>query len=200
MQYRNILELKYRIDGEEFYLFVNHWKSKSGPESRRIVSARALKKRLESIGYDKNIVITGDFNSDYEEYEKFKRRYTLNDTHGKTGINHVLQTLTATQKAQYARLSGEELYNLWYDLDEEERWNYIHNKKKETLDSILISKPVLQRGGFDYFYGSFRVLRRPYLFYKHRINSWYIRYSRKGARHMGKGYSDHLPIMATFKF
>ena len=196
--YRNILELKYKVDGETFYLFVNHWKSKSGPESKRIISAKALKKRLEEIGYDKNIIITGDFNSDYEEYIKFRHRYRLNDTHGKTGINHVLNTIKATSTAKEVHLLPKELYNLWYDLPKEQRWNYIHRNEKETLDSILVSKPVLERGGFDYVYGSFGVLRRPYLFYRRHINRWYIRYSREGARHMGKGYSDHLPIYARF--
>ncbi len=199
LAYRNILELKYRLEGETFYLFVNHWKSKSGPESRRMFSARVLKKRLERLGMHNNIIVTGDFNSDYEEYLKFKRRRKLNDTNGHTGINHVLKTLHATDPAKSVRLQKEELYNLWYDLPEEERWNYIHRKKKETLDSMLVSAAVLERGGFDYRFGSFKVFRKGYLFYKKRINSWYMRYSRKGARHMGKGYSDHLPIMATFE-
>ena len=198
VDYRNILELKYKIDGEEFYLFVNHWKSKSGPESRRMYSAKVLMRRIEEIGYDKNIIITGDFNSDYEEYIKFKRRYTLNDTNGKTGINHVLNTIGATSIAKQAHLMPTQFYNLWYDLPPQQRWNYIHRDKKETLDSIIVSKPVLERGGFDYVYGSFGVLRKPYLFYKRHINRWYIRHSRQGARHMGKGYSDHLPIYAFF--
>ncbi|SFV56253.1 hypothetical protein MNB_SM-7-369 [hydrothermal vent metagenome] len=198
-EYRNILELKYKVGHESFYLFVNHWKSKSGAESRRIVSAKALKQRIEQIGYDKNIIITGDFNSDFEEYIKFRRRYKLNDTHGKTGINHILNTIKVTTPAKEAHLLPKELYNLWYDLPREEQWNYIHRRNKETLDSIIISKPVLERGGFDYIYGSFGVLKKPYLFYKKRyINRWYIRYSHNGARHMGKGYSDHLPIFAKF--
>ncbi len=198
MQYRNILELKYNFEGETFYLFVNHWKSKRGPESKRIVSAKTLKKRIEQIGHDKNIIITGDFNSDYEEYIKFKRRYSLNDTHGKTGINHVLGTYQARASANKVKLQSTQLYNLWYDLDEKERWNYIHKRNKETLDSIIVSAPVIKRGGFDYKFGSFGVLKQAYLFYKKRINRWYMRYSNKGARHMGKGYSDHLPIYATF--
>ena len=198
-RFRNILELKYKVNDEIFYLFVNHWKSKSAPESRRIISAKALKKRLMEIGYDKNIIITGDFNSDYEEYKKFKRRRKLNDTDGKTGINHVLATIWATQKAPYVKLQNDELYNLWYDLDENDRWNYIHRKKKETLDSIIISQSLLHRGGMEYIYGSFEVLKKPYLFYKKRINRWYIRYSKNNARHMGKGYSDHLPIAAKFR-
>lgn len=198
LRYRNILEAKFYLEGESFYLFVNHWKSKSGPESRRIVSARALRRRLEELGLDKNIIVTGDFNSDYEELEKFKRRRKLNDTHGRTGINHVLQTTETRVEAAQADLKPHALYNLWYDLPPEERWNYIHRGEKETLDSMIVSAPVLKRGGFDYVFGSFRVFRAPYLFYKKRINGWYMRYSRQGARHMGKGYSDHLPIEADF--
>jgi endonuclease/exonuclease/phosphatase family metal-dependent hydrolase len=194
-KYRNILEVKFK----DFYLFINHWKSKSGGESHRIKSAKALKKRLESIGYDKNFILTGDFNSDYEEYKKFVRKRRLNDTNGKTGINHILNTYTTTTQAKDAHLQGDALYNLWYDLPQEQRWNYIHRGKKENLDSIIISAPVLQRGGFDYVYNSFGVLKKGYLFYKKRINKWYMRYSNKGARHMGKGYSDHLPIYAKFK-
>jgi predicted extracellular nuclease len=194
-KYRNILEVKF----PSFYLFVNHWKSKRGGESNRIKSAKALKKRLQAIGYDKNFVITGDFNSDYEEYKKFKRKRKLNDTHGKTGINHILNTIAVTTKAKEAKLRGDALYNLWYDLEEKKRWNYIHRGKKENLDSIIVSAPVLERGGFDYVYGSFNVLKKEFLFYKKRVNGWYMRYSHKGARHMGKGYSDHLPIYAQFE-
>ena len=197
-EYRNILELKYKVNAEVFYLFINHWKSKSGSESKRIYSAKVLKKRLKQIGYDKNIIITGDFNSDYEEYKKFYNRYTLNDTNGKTGINHILDTLEATDIAKEAKLLPKELYNLWYDLPKQQRWNYIYRNKKETLDSIIVSKSVLERGGFDYVHGSFGVLRRSYLFYKKRINRWYIRYVHNKMRHMGKGYSDHLPIYALF--
>ena len=194
-KYRNILEVKF----DDFYLFINHWSSKAHPESDRIKSAKALKHRLNQIGYDKNFIITGDFNSDYEEYKKFKRKRKLNNTHGITGINHILKTLHVKTQAKYTKLKNDELYNLWYDLDKDDRWNYIHRGNKENLDSMIISKPVLERGGFDYVYGSFGVLRKSYLFYKrNRINNWYIKYSKNYARHMAKGYSDHLPIFANF--
>jgi endonuclease/exonuclease/phosphatase family metal-dependent hydrolase len=92
-RYRNILENKFNIDGKEFYLFVNHWKSKSGPESQRITSAKVLMKRINEIGQDKNIILLGDFNSDYEEYIKFLKKRKHNDTDGKTGINHILKSI-----------------------------------------------------------------------------------------------------------
>jgi len=60
-KYRNILEVKFRVLSNDLYLFVNHWKSKAGPESMRIVSAKKLKRRIKEIGDDKNIVVLGDF-------------------------------------------------------------------------------------------------------------------------------------------
>ncbi len=83
-KYRNILESKFKINNKELYIFTNHWKSKSGSESMRIVSAKALKARIKQIGYNKNIILLGDFNADYEEYIKFKRKRKLNNTNGKT--------------------------------------------------------------------------------------------------------------------
>ena len=199
-KYRNILEAKFSINNQELYFFVNHWKSKSAPESSRIVSAKVVQKRLENLGYNKNIILTGDFNSDYEEYMRFKRKRKLNDTNGITGINHILKTIDNQATASQVALKPNTLYNLWYDLPREERWNYIHRKKPQTLDSIIVSKPLLRQGGITYIYGSFGHFLKNYLLYKKRINSWYIRYRKKSRRHMGKGYSDHLPIIATFKF
>ena len=111
-RYRNILEVKFKLDTQELYLFINHWKAKSGAESKRIVSAKALRNRVEEIGYDKNIVLVGDFNSHYEEYKVFKRNRRHNDTNGKTGINHVLRTLHQTSKASQLSYEKYNFYNL----------------------------------------------------------------------------------------
>jgi len=49
--------------------------------------------------------------------------------------------------------------------------------------------------GLDYVNDSFRVFKAPYLFTKKGyINSWQY----KNGKHLGKGYSDHLPIYAFF--
>lgn len=196
-RYRNILEAKFSIDGKELYLFVNHWKSKSGGESRRIVSAKALIKRVKEIGYDKNIVLVGDFNSDYEEYIKFKRKRRLNDTNGKTGINHVLKSIEQTQKAKDTKYKAENFYNLWYDADEKERYSYIFRGKKEALDNILISQPLLNKQGIQYKYNSIHSFKPPYLLKGKYIYRWQTT-RRKPHKHKGKGYSDHLAVVAKF--
>ncbi|SFV75729.1 hypothetical protein MNB_SM-3-1166 [hydrothermal vent metagenome] len=197
-KYRNILEVKFRLGNEDLYLFINHWKAKSGAESQRIVSAKVLRKRVEALGVDKNIILVGDFNSDYEEYKKFKRDRKLNNTGGKTGINHILRTLHQTQKATKVTYKRGEFYNLWYDVDKDERYSYIFHRKKITLDNMIISQSLLQPKGIHYKPASFHHFAPKYLFHKRYIARWEI--DRRTKQHKGKGYSDHLPIIATFLY
>nr|WP_275848320.1 endonuclease/exonuclease/phosphatase family protein [Sulfurimonas sp. SAG-AH-194-I05] len=187
-QYRNILETKFRIEGKELYIFTNHWKAKSGPESMRIISAKVLRKRIQSIGEDKNIILLGDFNSDYEEYIKFKRKRKHNDTHGKTGINHILKTLEKNDKS---------FYNLWYDANEEKRYSYIFRGKKEALDNIIVSPSLLHPHAVSYVKKSIHNFDKNYLFKKKKIYRWQMSYGRV-KKHKGKGYSDHLAVSAKF--
>jgi len=188
-RYRNILEVKLKIGTQDLYMFVNHWKSKSGPESQRIVSAKALRKRIQAIGFDKNIILLGDFNSDYEEYKRFQRKRKLNDTNGYTGINDVLHT-----KNKHTKKS---LYNLWYDTNKENRYSYIYRGKKEAMDNIIVSPALLTNPQLHYKKNSIRAFDKGYLFKGKYPYRW--KTSRgKIRKHKGKGYSDHLPVIAEF--
>jgi endonuclease/exonuclease/phosphatase family metal-dependent hydrolase len=196
-KYRNIQEVKFDIDGNELYIFNNHWKAKSGPESKRIISAKALLKRVKEIGYDKNIILLGDFNSDYEEHIKFKRSRRHNDTNGYTGINHILNTLNQDK----TELKDDELYNLWYDVEKvDDRFTLIFKGKKEALDNMIISPALLDKNGIYYKADSMHSIKYKYLFYKKKyIYNWKV--SRERTRkHKGKGYSNHLPIKAEFLY
>lgn len=198
-RYRSILEVKVRIDNMPLYLFVNHWKSKSGPESRRIVSAKALRKRIDEIGYDEPILIVGDLNSHYDEYQLFKKRRKLNDTKGKTGINHILKTLCDGKPTTLNTLQSNDTctYNLWYDLPKDQRWSYQYYDQKEALDNMIITRGLYDGKGLDYQAGSLQKFSPDYLFKKRSIYRW--QRSRKYPKHhTGKGYSDHLPIYASF--
>ncbi len=196
-KYRDILEVKFTIEQKDLYLFVNHWKAKSGPESMRIVSAKKLRKRVEEIGYDKNIILLGDFNSDYEENIKFKRKRRHNDTNGKTGINDVLRTTYQKANASKTVHVEKAFYNLWYDADNEDRYTYIYKRQKEALDNILISQSLLDGKNISYMHGTIDNFDKPYLFKKKNIYRWQV--SRgKVKKHKGKGYSDHLAVVAKF--
>ena len=197
-KYRNILEAKFKVNNEIFTLFVNHWKSKSGPESMRIVSAKALRKRLDILGYNKNIILLGDFNADYEENKKFLRKRKHNDTHGRTGINDVLRTKELTQKVSNLSLTNDKnLYNLWYDTPKEKRYTYIFRGKKEAMDNIIISQSLLSKSGIFYKENSIHSFKPKYLFHKKSIYRWKMTW-KKPRKHKGKGYSDHLAVIAEF--
>ena len=197
-EHRNILETKFKIEENELYIFVNHWKAKSGAESERIVSAKTLKKRISEIGFDKNIILLGDFNSDYEEYIKFKRKRKHNDTNGITGINHILETINQTDKASKVKYVKESFYNLWYDTEDQKRYTYIYKGKKEVLDNILISQSLLNEQNISYIHGSITNFKKEYLFKGKNIYRWEVSHARV-PKHKGKGYSDHLPLIAKFR-
>ena len=199
-QYRNILEAKVQLGSEKLYIFVNHWKAKSGPESMRVASAKTLKQRLNTLG-DVNYVLLGDFNSDYIENKTFSKKRKLNDTNGITGINHILKTTAHNEAVSYEDLREcrDCAYNLWYELPQKQRWSHKYRSHGEALDSIIIAPKLADGKGIEYVKGSFQKFDNPYLFKKGAINRWERR--RKFPKHhTGRGYSDHLPIYAKFSY
>lgn len=200
-KFRDIMEVKLDIEGKNLRIFVNHWKSKSGPESMRVLSAKVLAKRLTMLDPHEPFILLGDFNSHYEEYRTFVRERKFNDTDGITGINHVLKTIDANENpVSYDSLktcSGC-LYNLWYDLGESERWSHQYRKHDEALDNIIISPSLADGKGIEYVRGSMRRFSPSYLFRNGKIYRW--QQSRTYPKHhLGEGYSDHLPIYADFR-
>lgn len=198
--YRDILEVKLDINGKNIRVFVNHWKSKSGAESMRIQSAKVLKKRLEELSHDEPYVLTGDFNSHYEEYRTFVKSRKHNDTEGITGINHILKTIDDDENPiLYSALKecDDCSYNLWYELPEEQRWSHEYRGGHEALDNMIISPSLADGKGVEYIRGSFGRFDAPYLFYKGKPYRW--QQSRQFPKHhLGEGYSDHLAIFAKF--
>lgn len=197
-KYRNILEAKFSVNDKELYVFVNHWKSKAGPESMRIVSAKKLLHRIKEIGEDKNIILVGDFNSDYEEYKMFKRKRRHNDTNGKTGINHVLHTKQQINSAPKTTYSKGNFYNLWYDTNKKNRYSYLYRSRKEALDNIIISQSLIKENEISYIHSSIDTFKPSYLFKGKNLYRWQTT-RRKPRKHKGKGFSDHLAVTAKFR-
>ena len=197
---RNILEAKVIIQGKPLYIYVNHWKAKSGPESKRIIYAKALKKRLDKLPKDSNYILMGDFNAHYEEHKTFIKKRKHNDTKGITGINHILKTVDADNELYTKKtMTDEGHYNLWMEVPSSERWTHIYKGKKEALDHIIISPALLKQKNSYYLEGSFQSFKAPYLFTKSQKKLYRWQRSRsRPLHHTGKGYSDHLPIFAKF--
>lgn len=190
---RNILEAEVAVQGEPLTLFVNHWKSKAyqGVESKRIKYAKALQRRLDKLPKNREYLLLGDFNSDYDASMSLEEK--LNDTGGKTGFSDILHTDTSKKEILTAKPGVH--YTLWRELDIDERWSHKFFGKTSSPDQIVLPQLLFDKKGIDYVNHSFRVFKAPYLFTKRGyINAW--RY--KHGKHMAKGYSDHLPVLAYF--
>jgi endonuclease/exonuclease/phosphatase family metal-dependent hydrolase len=195
---RNILEVEVAVKGEPLTLFVNHWKSKSrkGFESKRIKYAKRLQKRILSLSATKEYIVLGDLNSNYNAHLTLNER--LNDSNGVTGITDVLKTIQdgkLIQEHQILKTGRASHYNAWQELPFKHRWSHKYYGNKGTLDHILLPSSMFNGKGLDYVNDSFSVFKAPYLFTKKGyINSWQY----KNGKHLGKGYSDHLPVYAFF--
>ncbi|MFH1094026.1 MAG: helix-hairpin-helix domain-containing protein [Candidatus Omnitrophota bacterium] len=198
---RNILMATVNIDNTHLILFINHWKSKQGPESMRIAYAKALKKEIEKITTSTDFIILGDFNSNYNEYETFLTSSKLNNTSGITGINHILKTVKNRQFVNESILMGENnsgyLYNLWLELDVNKRWSYDFLGENSSPDSIILGFALYDNKGISYVDNSFDRFNPDYLFKGDEIYRWQ-RSERGNGKHLGEGYSDHLPVFAYF--
>jgi len=198
---RNILEAEVEVGGCPLTLFVNHWKSKGydGFESKRIAYAKALKRRLATLPPQREYILLGDFNSDYNADDTLSKKN--NDTDGKTAFNTMLPTRINGKLVRESDLLNSLkrkqriLYTLWLELPIEKRWSQKFFGKRSTPDQIVIPPALVDGRGIDYVNDTFGVFHRDYLFTRRGyINRW--RY--KHGKHMAKGYSDHLPVYAWF--
>ena len=198
---RNILKITLDIDGNRIILFINHWKSKNGPESMRIAYAKTLKKEIDNLKKDADFILIGDFNANYNEYKTFRDSYRLDNTGDITGINHILRTIKdyemVNEKILTEQTKNDYLYNLWLEISETSRWSYIFSRKKESPDNIIVSRGLYDDKGISYSDNSFDKFQPDYLFKGGTVYRWQMTERGRG-RHIGNGYSDHLPIFAYF--
>jgi endonuclease/exonuclease/phosphatase family metal-dependent hydrolase len=203
---RPILEADVDCGGTAFKLFVNHWPSKKHPESLRLAAARALVRRLQRLPPQTDYAIIGDLNSDYDEWREF-RTEGLDDTRGRTGINHVLKTVHGGPGNFVSYVARQEMaaadsawhYDLWFELPERQRWSLTYQGQRKTPDHILLPRSLFDRNGWSYLEGSFSSFT-----WENRLlkNGEPFRWQMKGFGtrrfHAGEGYSDHLPLLACF--
>jgi hypothetical protein len=175
--------------------------------------AKALRKGIDKLTADADFILIGDFNSNYNEYTTFRNSSRLNDTNGITGINHILKTIIDTgidtgkdsskdskmvnEKILIKQAANEYLYNLWLEVSKARRWSYNFFGKKDSPDNIIVSKGLYDDKGISYSDNSFNKFQPNYLFKGKAVYRWQ-KAKRGTGRHLGKGYSDHLPIFAYF--
>lgn len=199
--FRPILETTFEIDNIEFKVFNNHWPSKAVEESYRVTYAKELQDRLNKLPKDYDYILVGDFNSNYDEMNSFKSNSKLNNTQGITGINQVLNTtyngsfITYDDVAKYDRRVH---FNLWLELNSKERFSNKFRTQNNTPDNIIVSPALLDTKKISYLPKSFEVFKPSYLYKNNKIYRWEMIGNKYDKRHTGNGFSDHLPIVATF--
>ena len=98
------------------------------------------------------------------------------------------------QKKQKKQKNSFRHYNLWLELLPYKRWSHNFYGNKQGLDAILLPPTLFNAKGINYKDNSFGVFKRNYLFTKKGyVNRWQYK-----KRHLGRGYSDHFPVFATF--
>ena len=196
---RHILELTLAT-APPLKIFINHWRSKRGPESERVRYAKALRRRLQRLAPGTAYLLLGDFNSDYREYRILDRKH--NDTGGITGINQILRTID--RRGRLIRVPDLRRcppgtichMNLWLELESAKRWSHNFFGDKEAIDAILIPPTLVNGRGWEYLPGSFGVYRPAFLFGRYgEVKRWAYRHGK----HQGRGFSDHLPIYARLE-
>ncbi|MEQ9308434.1 MAG: hypothetical protein RLN90_03205 [Balneolaceae bacterium] len=175
---RPILETWIEINGNELIVFANHWKSGASSwemEQIRIQNAEVLRARLDVLTEENpsiDFVLAGDFNSDYNQKERYEFE--------KTALDDIL--------------GSSDTQNLWYYYPVTQRGSDTYRGYWGTLMQIIISKSMLDDSGFSYVDYSFE--RGDFGFNTFSTSGEPKRWS---STFSGSGYSDHLPISMRFK-
>ncbi|WP_263833153.1 endonuclease/exonuclease/phosphatase family protein [Sulfurospirillum oryzae] len=176
-QARGIHRVTLKIDNKTLDVFINHWPAQKEKEDERLMYATTLHNFLIKEEKGKEYLLLGDFNSPYQVQKDW-------------GMG-LVNVLNAGDKNAF-------LYNLWYDLPQDQRYSHSYGKQKSTLDHILIPKTLSDGKGIDYIPSSLTVFKKPYMLDdKNDPKRWQISDRGRGV-HQGEGFSDHFPITATF--
>lgn len=193
------IQIGSKPNGRILKLFNNHWASKRQKESQRVNFAMILQERIKQLSRSVDYILIGDFNSNYNEFETIKLDKKLNNTNSLTGINHVLNTIVDnnyTKKDQILNYKQRVHYNLWHEFTYEKRFSNKYRGQNTTPDNILLSPALFDNQNIAYINNSFKVYKPNYLYQNKKIIRWKI--NQKSKVHLGMGFSDHLPITATF--
>jgi len=176
IQLRSMLEVSLDIEGSELVIINNHWKSKRGgfSEDLRLASSVALKKRLRELK-GSEVVVLGDLNENYNEYQKNFKSYETAIMYNETG-----KGITVTDNTP----GDGELYTVWPD--SEFPGSYRYRGEWESIDHFLLNRKLMDREKF--YFNSFFVDNRDLLLQNNGdVKRWNSDFKT--------GYSDHLPLI-----
>jgi predicted extracellular nuclease len=185
---RDILYVKCKVkDDNVFYIFINHWPSRSPSEQeseiKRVTASIALRKEVDKIlnfENDARILIMGDFN----------------DEPTNKSLVQILNALNKRKNKTY-----RDLYNLMYDKHNTGNEGSITYKDSwQMFDQIIVSQGVLKKGtGYYLTYGDGMVYKGgDVLVTNPQTKAVSINRTYGGNTYLG-GVSDHLPVYVILK-
>lgn len=172
---RVIQEVTLILGDNELTILNNHWKSKRGgfSEHLRVESAKVLKRRLLELK-DEEVIVVGDLNENYNEYQKVHKSYDTALMYKSSGEGITINNSRINHP--------DNLYTPWPD--SKFPGSYRYRGEWETIDHILLNRELMNKSGL--YFRSFYVDSREELVNDEYVNKWDMV--------SGRGYSDHLPI------
>ncbi len=200
---RSIGEVRLKADDfSEIYLFVNHWKSRSGgaeeTEPRRIAASRrlaALIKVPQSVSkssgteniQERLIIAAGDFNESWDEQNRVDGTYEV--ALG-IGIDEKKSQCLRSADAQTVLASESDslMYNPWIDCDSSGSYSY--RGSWEALDQFFFDRQAIDGRGLEF--KSFMVYQPDFMLTEYKTPLRWITSAKEG-------YSDHFPVIAVLE-
>lgn len=188
------------VNGHPLRFYVTHWKSMRGKdpadtEQVRMETAKLIKDDIEAARDTDptlDIVLLGDFNSEYNQTQLYGAPSGIVEGLGLTGDARMMLGERTNR-----------LYNLWFDLPLEARCATSFDGKRRCLDNVFVTDSLFDKKGLQIVPNSFRVVGHSEgADSKTLMNAdgtplrWQmIESGNKQTIHPGVGFSDHLPLV-----
>ena len=175
---RDVLFVQGRYDGEEIFLFVNHWPSRRGGEEvsapGRATAARVVKNKIDSIearNPDAKIVVMGD----------------LNDDPVSPSVAVVLGS-----KGDKDKVAHGGLYNPWVSMYKQGIGTLAYNDSWNLFDQIMVTSPFLDKNQSGFFFHDAKIFSKPWMVQTSGRYKGYPKRTYDFDNYIA-GYSDHFP-------
>lgn len=175
---RDILEAKLRRNGNDLYVFMDHWPSRHNDEWQRVAAADVLRKRVDEIlsaDAKADIVMLGDFNDESDNIS-IRDHLRAAATQENLPAGAVFDTTAAIRAAGNG--------------------TFVYKNKWDMLDHIIISPGLLDHAGYHWKPGSSQRIEFPEVFYQPPYSDAIKRPSASYSSNdfHKNGYSDHLAV------
>src|SRR5215212_2085553 len=175
---RDIVEAKLKRNGNDLYVFMDHWPSRYNEEQYRIKAADVLRKRIDALlaaDPKADIVVLGD----------------LNDEPDDTSIRDHLRIAKSED-----HLPADTLLDTTAPMKDANKGTIVYKNKWDLFDHVIISSGLLDSAGFHWKKGSTRRIDFPELIFTPRSKDEIPRPNQSYTRNdfHKTGYSDHLPV------